>query len=102
MLVVLPVPGGPCRQAAAAAAACQAGDWVGGLRRGKGARTARIMLGMLPSSAMTCSRATASTLPTMSVTTCGRYFSTCRGGGEAEEQIDWGDLPENATANERG
>lgn len=32
---------------------------------------------MFPSSAITCSRATASTLPTMSRTRVGRYFSTC-------------------------
>jgi hypothetical protein len=36
-----------------------------------------MMLGMLPSCATTCRRATASTLPTMSFMRAGRYFSTC-------------------------
>ena len=39
--------------------------------------TARMMLGMLPSFATTCSRETASTLPTMSRMSVGRNFSTC-------------------------
>jgi hypothetical protein len=34
---------------------------------------------MLPSSAITCSRDTASELPTMSRILVGRYFSTCSG-----------------------
>lgn len=36
-----------------------------------------MMFGMLPSSAMICNLDTASTLPTMSLMTDGRYFSTC-------------------------
>jgi hypothetical protein len=39
--------------------------------------TARMRLGMLPSSAITRSRATASSLPTTSRMLDGRYFSTC-------------------------
>ena len=50
MLVVLPVPGGP----------------------------ARIRLGMLPCSEMIFRRDTASSLPTISATRAGRYFSSCR------------------------
>lgn len=38
--------------------------------------TERMMLGMLPSRAMTWSLETASSLPTMSATLLGRYFST--------------------------
>lgn len=49
MLVVLPVPGGPDR----------------------------IRFGILPCSEMTCSRDIASTLPTISDTFCGLYFSSC-------------------------
>lgn len=44
--------------------------------------TDRMTLGMLPSSAMTCRRETASTLPTTSFTSFGRYFSTCVQAGE--------------------
>ena len=44
----------------------------------RGSLTARMMLGMLPSSEMTCRRSTASLLPTMSFTYNGLYFSTCR------------------------
>ncbi len=53
------------------------------------ALTARMRLGTLPSSAMTRSRATASSLPTTSEITDGRYFSTwwvgllSEAGGEA-------------------
>lgn len=52
--------------------------------------TAKMMLGMLPSSAMTCSLDTASVLPTMSLMRVGRYFSTCgrwgaRGSGVSRE-----------------
>eukprot|EP00955_Chlamydomonas_euryale_P107838 365803-Chlamydomonas_euryale.AAC.16 len=43
--------------------------------------TARMRLGMLPSSAITCNRATASVLPTTSLSTCGRYFSSCGHSG---------------------
>ena len=39
--------------------------------------TASMMFGMLPSLATTCSRETASTFPTMSQMSVGRYFSTC-------------------------
>ena len=45
---------------------------------GRGEPTAKIIFGMLPSFATTCRRATASTLPTMSRMSVGRYFSTCR------------------------
>lgn len=38
--------------------------------------TDKMRLGMLPSRAMTWSRETASSLPTMSTTLLGRYFST--------------------------
>ncbi len=64
------------RSQAGQQAACRgrrAGSEDGG---GAGGRTARMMLGMLPSSAMTCRRDTASTLPTMSLMRVGRYFST--------------------------
>ena len=39
--------------------------------------TERMMLGMLPSSEITCKRSTASLFPTISLTYIGRYFSTC-------------------------
>ena len=75
-------------------------------RRRRRRLTARMMLGMLPSSAMTCRRDTASTLPTMSLMRVGRYFSTwrargagcrernaqvvgCSGGGSAVRAARW-------------
>ncbi len=54
-LVVLPVPGGPVM----------------------------IRLGMLPSRAITCRRAIVSSLPTMSLSSTGRYFSTHGSSGSA-------------------
>lgn len=54
-LVVLPVPGGPVM----------------------------IKLGMLPSRAITCRRAIVSSLPTMSLSSTGRYFSTHGSSGSA-------------------
>ena len=43
-------------------------------------RTERMRLGMLPSSATTCKRATASQFPTISLMSVGLYFSTCSQG----------------------
>ena len=40
--------------------------------------TARMMLGTFPSSEMICSLSTASGLPTISLTSVGLYFSTCK------------------------
>lgn len=56
-------------------------------------RTARMMFGMLPSSAMTCRRDTASTLPTMSLIRVGLYFSTWGGGGRGRQGDGQAALP---------
>lgn len=50
--------------------------------------TAKIRLGMLPSRAMTWSLATASSLPTISDTLFGRYFSTHGISGPAAPEED--------------
>ena len=55
--------------------------WVGRVVKTMGLEemrlTAKIILGMLPSSAMTCSLDTASVFPTISLILVGLYFSTC-------------------------
>lgn len=53
-------------------------------RREREIDTARMMLGILPSRAMTCSLETASWFPTTSATLVGRYFST---QGNSDEPI---------------
>ena len=78
--MVLPVPGGPCIFRSAPRLRGQKGSSEDCL--GVVVLTERMRFGTLPSSAMTCSRATASSFPTMSHINCGRYFSSYVEGEE--------------------